>query len=1160
MHRWLFVCCLLPALGWAQESRGSIRGKVTDPSGAPAPGVQIEVTNLETNVTIRAATNEDGNYEAPYLLPGAYRVTAELAGFKKSARDGVQVRVNDRITLDFMLEIGSVADSVVVTGDAPLIDAASASVGSVIDSRRVTELPIAGGNAWHLIRFVAGVRTPGHGPGNPTMDLIGTMAINGTRTGNSEALVDGVPNMSQGASTYMAPPQDMVEQFRVQTATYDASAGRAAGAVVTLTTKSGGNTPRGTAYLLHSPIRAVPWFSNRWLYDPTTGPITPEKRLIANPPWRYQRWGSTLSGPVVLPRLYDGRNQTFWSAGYEGMQVRRQQSVSGTFPTLAQRRGDFSELLREGIQIYDPLSAQLNAAGRTVRQPFPGNLIPSQRIDPIGAKILGYYPEPNTAGDRTGNNNYVRAQDQLWKYRSFATRVDHHFSDRWRAFARYGLSEFYQRNQDFPSVAFGTVNNPKGFRFALDNVYTFGPTALLNVRYGLVHQKPYSAPLSRGFDLASLGLPASLISMIKNAADYSGVAFPAITVTGHTSLGSAGGSLGSNYSHTIGGTFTKFRGNHSIRAGSEYRLYRDNAFAYGNVAPAYTFGNTYTRGPLDTSAGAPIGQGLASMLLGIPTGGQVDVNASRAEQSQFLSFFIQDDWRLTPKLTLNLGLRWEYNYPLTERFNRSIRSFAAGVAQPFEAQAQANYRANPIPEIPVASFAVKGGLTFAGVGGQPRRLWDGDRNNLMPRFGWAYQLTPKTVVRGGYGIFVVAGGADLDNAIQTGFSQSTTIIPSADNGLTFRATAANPFPEGIQLPSGSAKGITTFVGRSISFFNPGKRDGYMQRWSLNIQRELPGRTVVEAGYVGNRGTKLGTTRQIAGVLNEFLSTSPTRDQARIDYLNQQVPNPYFGIPDFAGTTLGSQRIARSQLLRNYSHFTGASYSDNNGYSWYHGMTLTVEKRFSHGLLFQSNWTWSKFMEAVSYLNSSDPLPAESVSDLDATHRFALNVIYELPVGRKRRFLGSAPRWLDALVGGWQIQGSYEGQSGSPLGFGNAIFNGNLADIPLPNSRRTAERWFNTEAGFERRAAFQLASNVRTFPLRFSGVRSDGVNNLDASFAKRFRITERVAAQFRLEGINAFNHVQFAAPNTTVTSTAFGSINAEYGHGQRQVNFVFKVEF
>jgi hypothetical protein len=348
------------------------------------------------------------------------------------------------------------------------------------------------------------------------------------------------------------------------------------------------------------------------------------------------------------------------------------------------------------------------------------------------------------------------------------------------------------------------------------------------------------------------------------------------------------------------------------------------------------------------------------------------------------------------------------------------------------------------------------------------------------------------------------------------------------------------------------------VGRAISFFNPNLRDPYMQRWSLNIQHELPGRAVVEIGYVGNRGTKLTSSREIDAAPNRYLSTSGARDQPTIDYLSQQVANPFAGLPQFAGTNLISATVARSQLLRPYPAFAGITFNSNDGMSWYHGLLVNVGKRFSHGLLFQTNWTWSKCMERMDFLNGGDLTPSRAPSPQDTTHRFSTNVVYELPFAKNRRMLPSVNRFWDTLVGGWQIEGSYEGQSGAPLGFGNFIFNGNLADIPLDNSVRKAERWFNTDAGFEKRTAFQLGSNVRTMPSRFSGVRGDGINNLDASVMKIFHITERLRGQFRLEGINACNHVQFADPNTSVASSAFGSIRAEKGHGQRQVNFVFKL--
>lgn len=1147
-----------------QESRGSIRGRVTDPSGSPAPAARIEAVNAATGVRTSTASNQEGNYEVPYLLSGTYVVSVELQGFKKATRSQVEVRINDRLTIDFSLELGAVGESVTVTAETPLLETASATLGSVMDGRRASELPIAGGNAYHLARFVPGVTaTGGHAPGNPTQDLAnGAIAVNGTRPGNSEAMVDGVPNMASNASTYMAPPQDMVEEFRVQTTTYDASMGRAAGALVNLTTKAGTNKLHGTGYYLDSRVRAVPWFSNRWLYDTTTGPIDDEKRRQANPGWLYLRWGATASGPVVIPKVYDGRNRTFWSFGFEGMKVQRQATVIATFPTAQQRNGDFSQLLALGpqYQVYDPRSATLLANGRVQRQPVPGNVLPGAALDPVGRNIMKFFPEPNVAGDREGRQNYFRIEDEKWRYLSTAARVDHNISEKWRMFGRFSNSEFDQKVRSYPTEAVGTWNNPRGFRVALDSVYTFNPTTLLNLRYGLVRQQPYSAPLHRGFDIATLGFSQKMIDEIKTKTNYAGVSFPAVSVDGYTALGGGGGTETSVYYHTFGATATKIQGNHSMRVGGEYRLMRENSFSYGNVAPALTFSTSYTRGPLDTAAASPIGQGLASLLYGVATSGSVSVNASKAEQSAFAGLFFQDDWRISRKLTINAGIRWELETPATERFDRSLRSFLFESASPVQQQAQANYAKAPIPEIGASAFRVLGGLTFAGVNGQPRELWTADKNNFMPRLGLAYQLTQRTVIRAGYGVFFTPMGIDRNDVNQGGFSLSTLLVQSLDNGVTLRAPLANPFPDGIQTPPGSSTGLLTSLGRGASFFNERPLGSYMQRWSLNVQRQLPLRMVMEIGYVGNRGTKLLASRQFDGTPNQYLSRSAARDQAAINYLNDQVVNPFAGIAGFEGTGLTAARIARSQLLRPYPHFTSLSMSTNDGFSSYHAMTFNVEKRFSSGLLFQTNWTWAKFMEATGYLNDADLRPAYTISDLDATHRFTLTGIYELPFGRGKKVLGQVNRFWDLFVSGWQAQASYEGQSGQPLGFGNAIFNGDLADVALPVSARSAERWFNTDAGFERRAAFQLGANWRQFPLRFSGIRGDGINNVDASFMKRFRIAETVHAQFRMEAINAANHVQFADPNTTPTSTAFGTVAAEKGHGQRQINFMFKLVF
>ena len=334
----------------------------------------------------------------------------------------------------------------------------------------------------------------------------------------------------------------------------------------------------------------------------------------------------------------------------------------------------------------------------------------------------------------------------------------------------------------------------------------------------------------------------------------------------------------------------------------------------------------------------------------------------------------------------------------------------------------------------------------------------------------------------------------------------------------------------------------------------------MQRWSASLQRELPGRIVADVSYVGNRGTHLAVSRELNAIPAEYFSTSPVSDQPRIDFLSAQVNNPFFGLPEFAGSSLAGQRIARSQLLRPYPHFTSVTANLPIGTSWYHSLQTGVEKRMSRGLTLQSSWTWSKFMERTEFLNDSDPRPEQVISPQDYTHRFVISTIYELPFGKGKPFLGNANRIVDGLFGGWQLQGWYEGQTGDALGFGNALFTGDLKNIPIPVSERRAERWFNTEAGFNRNPQEQLASNLQTLSSRFTGIRADGINNWDLSFFKNFRIAERATAQFQFQSYNALNHVQFGGPDTNPINTAFGTVVDEKGHGQRQITLGFKLLF
>jgi len=1161
----MLLLLAIPAQG--QETRGVIRGVVLDPTGAAIVGAQVKAVNAGTNAGANSVTNESGIYEIPYLLPGMYRVTVESAGFKKAAREGIELRSADRLLLDFNLEVGSVAESVDVVGESPLLATSTASVGMLMNTRQLTELPTVGGNPYYLQRLAPGVMSiySQGGAGNP-MDLgqVTNNIVNGTRNA-SEATVDGAPNMS-GRTAAFSPPGDLVEEVKVHTATFDASIGHAAGGLISVSTKSGTNKVHGTALMSYSRWRATAWFTNNYIYNPATGPVDAKKNSVTDL-WRHERWDPTITAPVYIPKLYDGRNRTFWSFGYEGLYIHRVQAgLSGTgtstVPTVAEKKGDFSALLAAGsnYQIYDPLTTVSAGSGRMQRSPFAGNMISANRLDPIAQKILSYYPDPNQPGTVDGRNNYFRPTDLNRHNRTLVNRIDHNISDRHRLFARWNNTQYNDTNVSLPTVATTTLTDNTGWGVLLDDVYTFTPQMLLNVRYSTTYYNPRALRPTTGFDLTSLGFPQNLVQQISQYADVAGLAFPIISPDGFTQLGNGSGSSTKTLYHTFGGTFTKVAARHSVRAGAEFRVMQETGISYGNVAPQYNFASTYTNGPVDNSPAAPIGQGLASLLLGIPTGGNVASNASRAQQSTYWALFVQDDWRISRRLTINLGLRWEYEGPPTERFNRSIGGFDFDSENPISAQAKANYAKNPIAEIPVSQFGVKGGLLFAGAGGQPRAWWSPDRNNFAPRAGLAWQLNNKTVIRSGYGIFYDTIGIDRNAARQGPFNATTNIIASINNGLSYQASLGNPFPNGISPALGASRGLASYLGQGPSPFYRKTVNSYMQRWSFSVQRELPGRTVVELGYVGNRGTKLPATRQFSATPAQYLSTSPERDQPAINYLSQNVTNPFSGIPELAGTTLGNTNISRANLLKTYAQFSGLTIDMPDGYSWYHSLQTSVEKRMSQGLTFQAAWTYSKYMQANSYLNATDPRPERIISDNDFPHHFVLSSIYELPFGRGRRLLSGAKGWTDALVGGWQVEGWYEAQSGLALGFGNVIFRGDLHDIPLPKSQRKAQRWFNIDAGFERNNNNALSFNIQRFSSRFNDVRGDGINNFNISVMKNLRIKERYRLQYRFETFNTLNHVQFGNPNTTPTSTAFGTVTAISGHGAREINMVLKLLF
>jgi hypothetical protein len=1154
---------MAPAIAAAQDARGTITGTVVDASKSLVPGASVTATNIAMGTSMSAVTNADGFFQIPYLIPGAYKVTVELSGFKKWVRETVDVRVADRLELEVALEVGGTVEEVTVSAEAPLLDTANASLGNVVDARRIAELPTAHGDPYALIGLAAGVAYTGSQrldrPFEPT-HIVG-YAMDGTRGNRSDLTIDGVPstataNAGEVIASYVPPP-DIVQEFKVQTATFDAALGNTEGGVTNLSIKAGTNSLRGTAYLAKTPKGL---FANDYFANANNIPLAD---------FTYNRYGGTAGGPVLFPG-YDGRRRTFFMYGFEGIhEARPRNNGTPTVPTEKMRTGDFSELLALGpqYQIYNPLTRRAVAGGRIQADPFPGNIIPQHLINPVARAALEYIAKPRTAGGPDGTGNFQNPSlPETIKYATNTVRIDHNLTQKQRIYGRYS---WYDRNSNynnyFDNLATGEWFQFLSRQFAFDHVYVLNSSTVMNVRYGLNYfvRGTDTNPANHGFDLTSLGFPASYNSAIPDDIRR----FPRFDIAGYQGTG-FGGEYRPNTTNSFMANLSKSMGSHSLRSGLEYRQYAETSrFFANNQTGQFNFDSNWTRGPLDNSPNAPnsLGQSFAAFLLGLPTSGTVAVPASYDESSSTWGFYLQDDWKATGRLTVNLGLRYEYETPLVEADDKSVRGFDESAIQPIEAAARAalNTAATGVSR---DQFNVRGGLTFAGVNGEPRGLYETPKNNLMPRVGATLKLDERTVLRGGYGVFYGFLGQRRGDVTTIGFSSTTSMVPSLDNGLTFIETLSNPFVGGIQQPQGAAQGIETFLGQSITFFDPNPESPRMQRWQIGIQRELPGGMVLDASYVGNIGTQIQTLRNINSTPLQYLSTSPTRDQAAIDYLSANVPNPFVGLmPVTAGTAFRSATITRERLLRPYPQFDAVNTSTNEGKSWYNSLQAGVQKRFTRGYTVGVNYTFSRFEEATEFLNGADPAPTRMISSQDVPHRLSVSGIWELPFGRGRRFGSDTHPAVDAVLGGWQVQGIYTYQTGFPIGnFGNLLFTGNFDDIALPADQRTVARWFNPDAGFNRVTAQQLGSNVRTFPMRFDFLRGDTVTNLDLSVIKNATLRGGRMLQFRFEALNALNHPLFPSPggnSLTPTSAQFGAIvsSTQLNYARRTqatVKFVF----
>jgi hypothetical protein len=1136
------VLALLATPALAQDPRGAIQGRIVDSSAAAIPGATVTIANIASGTVNTAVSNEDGVYSFPFVPPGRYDISAELTGFKRVEQRNVEVRIADRLALNFTLEIGDLEETISVVGGAPLLETRTGSSGQVIDEQRIQLMPLSDGNPFTLTRLAAGVVYTGDLKFSRPFDNAGTSAVtaNGAEGGN-EFTLDGSPNMAHGRRAAFVPPAGAVQEFKVETATFDAQQGHTAGATVNVTMKSGTNSYRGDAYY-H--IRDESLSKNDFFLERAGQPKAEMD---------YKRFGFTAGGPVDLG-FYKGRNRTFFFTAVEWLYDEFPEPGQFTVPTELMRNGNFSELLPLGIQIFDPATARL-VNGQVRRDPFPGNVIPTNRLDPVARNLLNYYPLPNQPGNAQGQNNFLSTNARGDDFYSVNVRADHQFSNDHRTFVRFSRNNRTENRGNWTDEINGL--RPTGnFLFRINNaltgdhVWTVNPSTVVNLRGSWSEFQEPSLRQHQGlFDPASLGFSGNTTGLF-GGAQY----FPRIEPTGYSAIGDsfAGGTVSSI--RTFQPTITKFIGNHSLRGGWDMRIYREVGDPSFHPAGLYQFTQTFTNGGTGLPS-APVGQGMAAMLLGLPAGSsRIEIAAGRDNRQLYQGFFFQDDWRITNKLTVNLGLRYEHESAPRDANNANVRGFDPNAELAITQAARARYAANPIAQLPASQFNPVGGVTFASDSNPG--FWNADTNNFQPRLGFAYQLNDMTVLRGGWAIYTVP--ALFNYAIfQPGFSQATPVVASTDNGLTFQANLQQPFPGGAIQPAGASDGVNTFVGQSLSRYTTDVnfRNPQAQRWAISLQRQLPGQWVVEAGYTGNYGYDGNVETNLNAVPREFLSDSNVRDNATIALLGQPVANPFAGL--LPGAALNTANVQRQQLLRPFPQFTQVLSRSYDGTSNFHSGQFRVEKRFTQGYSFLTTYTLSRFTQTNFPLNDVDgPLGIYETrrSDVDVPHRIVVNGIWELPFGRGRQIGNNWNRALDAIAGGWSVSAIYQWQSGRPLTIGNVYYDGDINQLKTSYSTSNVDQPVFDTSGFyfsdipeaQRRndQRIQLAQNYRTLPSRPTHLRAQALNYMDMSIVKRFEFTQRVRAQMHFEIYNAFNQVFFNNPNLTPTNQNFGIVTSQ----------------
>ncbi len=1139
----LCVFLITPATSPGQTFFGTLVGSVQDSTGAVIPGAGVTLTNIATGEQRVQETEASGLYRFVNLVPGQYRLEARSDGFKQFAQEPITIEVEASVRIDPILEIGEVTEVVEVVSSTPLLQSQTSSLGQVVESRKVTETPLNGRNVLNLVALAPGVVPQGQSMQSPTGVNIfawGNYQIGGGMSNQSATTLDGAPvNIGYANLTALVPTQDAVQEFKIQTNNLGAEFGRFAGGVINMATKSGSNDFHGTAYefLRNRVLNSNTFFNN------ASG--------IDTPPFVQNQWGANVGGPIV-------RDRVFFFSSYEGYRQRQGRSLLLDSPTEAMQRGDFSELDQA---IHDPFS--ITSADDLPRTPFPNNLIPESRQDATSRSLSHLWARPNQPGRL--NLNYAANASDGGNNDQLNNRVDWTASDKHRVMGRWTWWD----NLTFGVDPYGTGAHidagPETFttnQIVLGDTWLMSPTTILDLRAAWTRFRYDRSPASQGIDLTQFAWPSSLVSQIPESFRH----IPTPCVESYSLFCAQGtGSIiiGRQENLAFLPSLTLIRGRHTLKIGGDVRRLTHNYAQSNTPSGIFDFNSKFTADDPFNPTG---GWGFASFLLGTGSSNRgITTPGLVAGQMIYRAAYINDQWQVNDRLTLNVGLRWERAGNFSERFD-NMTSLALDSVNPLSS---------------ATGLDLRGQLALVNSDLRPPRTRLNDYHRFAPRLGIAYRVDEKTVIRTGYGIFwlpsdvafAIAPNQDVVNTIGTPW------LASIDGGVTPYRLLSDPFPDGVLSPPGRD---TTFLntlvgGLGIRSPVPDQPLSYMQQWNFNIQRQFAGGTLIDVAYAGSKGTSLPVNAQTINQLpDQHLSLGPA--------LNEQVPNPFFGIIDSGA--LAQRTVSRGQLLRPYPHFTNVEMSGpTNRSSTYHAFQAKLERRFAGGASFLASYTASKLISDADTLtgwldglegfsaqgwatggNNNDLRALKSLAPFDVSQRLVLSYVLDLPFGEGKPLGANLTGAAKHIVSGWGVNGVTTIQTGFPLGvttsrnlsnsFGGSQFpnnNGTSAELSGDPQTRLDE-YFRTDV-FSQPAAFTFGNTGRILP----DTRGPGITQWDFAVFKRTQIGEQVGIEFRTEFFNLFNTPTFRHPGTSLGTPQFGVISGTRGV-PRLVQFGLRVQF